>query len=114
MTTFRPLQDYVLVALDPLPKTMGSLFLPDGASAAERVRTATVIRTGPGRWSRDGRRRLPLGVESGERVAFFRENLEHQQGKTTQHVLRDLGGDLGLIRSPDILYAWSESCVPSS
>lgn len=86
--------------MDPLPEKEGSIFLPNKG----RVRTATVLRVGPGRPV--GSRRVPVGVERGERVAFYREHLEHQQGKQIVAALRELGEDLGLIRGPDILFAF--------
>jgi co-chaperonin GroES (HSP10) len=96
----------MLVELDPLPEKKGSIFLV--GSGAERLRTATVLRVGPGRWRGNSSTRVPVGVEPGEKVAFWRENLEHQAGKQVMGVLADLGDNLGLIRATDVLYAYAE------
>ena len=112
----RPLHDWMVVKLDPLPtETRGGLVLPQGSSGAERVRTGTVLRVGPGKpfWSSKLKKELvnPVGVEPGERIAFFRENLEHQQGKQLVRVLQELEEDTGLIRAGDVLYAFSEEAA---
>jgi co-chaperonin GroES (HSP10) len=101
----RPLHDWLLVKLDPIPDKIGSIFI-DG-SAAERLRTATVLRTGPGKYlSWESDRRIPVAVQVGDKVHFFREHLEHQQGKQLVRTLfSELGEDIGLIREPDVLYA---------
>jgi co-chaperonin GroES (HSP10) len=99
----RPLHDWVVVELDPLPNKVGSLFIPDNGSGAERVRTGTIVDTGPGKCTKKGKR-IPLGVAKGEKVAFFRENLEHQQGKQIQRLMNEFEDGKGLIRSSDILY----------
>lgn len=96
----------MLVRLDPLPEKSGSIFLV--GSGEERLRTATVLRVGPGRWEGDASKRVPIGVEPGEKVAFWRENLEHQAGKQMMGVLADLGEDLGMIRARDVLYVYVE------
>ena len=103
---FRPFHDWLVVKLDKLPEKIGSIFI-DG-SAAERLRTATVISTGPGVYLKLTAQRRPVAVIPGEKVAFFREHLEHQQGKQMVRVLlSELGDDIGLIREPDVLYAWT-------
>ena len=103
----RPFHDWLVVKMDPIPEKIGSIFI-DG-SAAERLRTATVIRVGPGRYLNwETNRRIPVAVMYGDKVAFFREHLEHQQGKQLVRTLfSELGEDVGLIREPDVLYAWT-------
>ena len=97
----RPLNDYILVKLDPLPETpAGSIILI--GSGEERLRTGVVLRVGPGRWM--GSVRAPVDVVPGDKVAFWRENLEHQQGKKVTAILQDLEEGVGLLRAPDILY----------
>lgn len=95
----QPLHDWILVKLDPLPEEqkVGSIFVPD--SAAERVRTALVVRIGPGRKNARGER-IPLDVRPYTKVAFFREHLEHQQGK---QILQRLEDGYALIRAMDLL-----------
>jgi co-chaperonin GroES (HSP10) len=109
----RPLHDWVLVKMEPLPEaTPGGIVLA-GTSVAERQRTGTVLRLGPGRrcWSDRLKKEIvkPMDVEVGERVVFFRENLEHQQGKAIMGVLQQLEEDVGLIRTDDILYSLGHS-----
>ena len=102
----RPLHDWLVVKLDKLPEKIGSIFV-DG-TAAERMRTATVLRVGPGKYLPGTSVRAPIEVQAGDKVAFFREHLEHQQGKQiTRALLSELDGDIGLIREPDVLYAWA-------
>lgn len=95
----QPLHDWILVKLDPLPaeQKVGSIFVPD--SGAERVRTALVVRIGPGRKNANGDR-IPLTVRPHTKVAFFREHLEHQQGK---QLLQRLEDGYALIRAMDLL-----------
>ena len=45
-----------------------------------------------------------MQVQPGDRVVFFRENLEHQQGKAIMGVLQHLGDNIGMIRADDILF----------
>lgn len=94
----RPINDWVLVKMDPIPEKMGSLFTVHG----DRVRQGIVLSHGPGRKVKG--RYIPIGIEKGERVVFFRETLEHQQGKQIVASLKDLGEDLGLIKGSDILF----------
>ena len=98
----RPLQDWLTVKLDPLPETTQSgLFL--SASAQERQRSGTVLRIGPGRPSTTARRK-PMEVSPGDRIVFFRENLEHSQGKAMTRLMHELEENTGMIRMVDILY----------
>lgn len=95
----RPLGDGILVRMDPLPEKQGLLFVPGGT----RVRTGEVLEVGPGRPNKRGARR-PLGLEVGERIAFFREHFEHRPGKELAHRLAELGDDLGLLHVEDVLF----------
>lgn len=96
----KPLNDWILVRLEPLPEKVGALFRVHG----ERVRTGVVLEVGLGVRHHKSGRRIPVGLEKGERIAFFREHLEHQQGKQIVHRLQEVGDDLGLIRSMDVLF----------
>lgn len=101
----RPLSDWIVVKLDPLPQaTAGGVILPQSSRGSERQRTGTILRIGPGCWLYGRSTRKPLGVQEGDRVVFFRENLEHQQGKAILGVLQQLEEDVGMIREPDILW----------
>jgi co-chaperonin GroES (HSP10) len=100
----RPLHDWLVVKLDALPEeTPGGLVLPQGTSGMERQRTGTILRVGPGR--RDAYdNHIPMGIVPGERIHFFREHLEHQQGKTLVGLLQELEKDVGMLRKDDILF----------
>lgn len=91
----RPLHDWLVVAMDPLPESHGSILLVHGG----RVRTGTVLRTGPGKKAADTY--APLDVAVGDKVAFFRENLEHKQGRT---LLTYTDENTALIRATDVLF----------
>lgn len=101
----RPLHDWLVVELEPLPEDrVGSIHVI--GSALERVRAGKVLSVGPG-MPKAARSpvRVPVDVAVGERVAFFRENFETQQGKQVAHVLEQYG-NIGLIRETSILYKW--------
>lgn len=95
----KPLHDWIVVKMEPVPQKRGELFLVHG----DRVRTGVVLSIGPGKCTKEGNR-IPIGLEKGERVAFFRENLEHQQGKQILSAIKEVGDDIGLIRANDVLF----------
>lgn len=102
----RPLGDWLLVRLDPIAER--SDVIVTMLSDAVRIRTAEVLRSGPGRYaSPRGRERVPMGVSPGDRVAFFRENFEHRPGKALTYALSELGDDLGMLRVSDVLFVLS-------
>lgn len=100
----RPLSDRILVELDPMKEESKGGIILVGDKSTEAVRTGTVVRVGPGK--KAGHARAPLGVEIGEKVAFFRWHQEHQQGKQMTHVL---GPDHVLIKAEDVLFAFDKS-----
>ena len=103
----RLLHDWVMVRLDKPPTTMtptSTIIVPDVGAGALRMRTGVLLQVGPGRWAKGGLRRLPVGLEVGEKVAFFRENLEHQQGKQLTRMMQEMDEDTALIRAADVLY----------
>ena len=102
-----PRQDVVIVKMDPIEDKLrsGVIILKD--TTAQRVRTATVVKVGPGRRNAKTGERIPVGVEPGERVAFFRWHQEHQQGKALLKFFGELGEDMALIRQADILFAFT-------
>jgi co-chaperonin GroES (HSP10) len=102
----RPLHDWVLVKMDPLPVQHGAILLIQD-NTVNVIRTGTVQKVGPGKKVGNGKR-APVGVEPGEKIAFLRWHLEHKPGQAVQRLLEDLGDDLGLIRGADILYAFLE------
>jgi len=71
----------------------------------ERVRFAEVIAVGPGRYYKGKKHPVPVDASPGDRIAFFRETLETQQGKNIVGALQELDEkDLGVIRATDILF----------
>lgn len=102
----RPIGDRVLVRLEPIPERSGSIVML--ASDAMRVRTGIVLRVGPGSYPAKSSKRRPVDVKVGERIAFFREHLEHKQGKQVTRILSELEENTGLLREPDILFAIPE------
>jgi co-chaperonin GroES (HSP10) len=106
----RPLHDWIWVRLEPLPEVSPGGIILKGTSADVRQRTGVVLAVGPGRrkWSSVLKKELiePVGVVVGDRVVFYRENLEHQQGKAIVGVLQEIEENTGLIRSWDVL--WKE------
>lgn len=76
----RPLGTRVIVELDELPGQIGSIYLPDGAYM-EAEGFATVLRVGPGHWTKSGKR-IPVPLEEGDRVLVIRlhERTSTQEG----------------------------------
>ena len=99
----QPMNDWVLVQMDPLPEKHGSILVLEDSSA-NTVRTGLVVGVGKGRKT-EGGYRTP-DIAQGERVAFFRWNLEHKSGKQITTFLEGMGEDLGLIKAADILFAY--------
>lgn len=65
---FKPLRDRVFVKFSlEEEKTTGGLFIPD--SAKEKPQRGTVIATGPGRVTEDGKRQ-PMDVKVGDTILF--------------------------------------------
>jgi chaperonin GroES len=95
-----PLNDWILVKLDPIETMVGSIFIPCGVDH----RKATVEKVGPGKCFPNGVR-IPVGVQVGDRVVFSRAHGEHKQGK---QLLTELGGDYLLIKPEDILVVMEE------
>lgn len=100
----QPMNDWVLVNIDPLPNKKGSIFVLED-STVNTVRTGTVVSTGRGKKTSTGV--IPTGLEKGEKVAFFRWNLEHKNGQQISAFLEGIGEELGLIKASDILFAYS-------
>lgn len=104
----RPASDVIIVELEPGRKMSGLLHLV----SEDRVRIGKVLAVGPGRWASDQRFRhrnkpgkalavrVPVGVEPGDRVAFFVENLQHKQGRQLMQVLEN---NQAMIRADDVL-----------
>lgn len=68
----RPLGARVIVKLDPQAETYGGVIeIPDDFRLQQQ--TGTVIAVGPGAYDKRGRR-IPVGVQPGERVVFGKWN----------------------------------------
>jgi co-chaperonin GroES (HSP10) len=93
--TLRPLNDCILVALEPIDTQIGSIVIPGGVY----FRRAIVLATGPGTELPDGRRE-PTGVTPGDRIVFHRAHGEHGPGRA---VLKHLGGEMLLLKADDVL-----------
>lgn len=102
----RPVNDWVLVRLDPLPEKAGSILLPSKGS----IYTATVLSVGPGaevvldHQHPDKKRFVPTEVRRGEKIVFLRWAIEGQQGQAVRSSFEELGADLALIKERDILF----------
>lgn len=91
----RPLQDRVLVELElEKGKSLGGVIL----TGHDPVRTAKVLRVGPGKQYED--KFLPTEVKSGERVAFMQATLET---RSEAQVNWNMPDGQALIRETDIL-----------
>jgi co-chaperonin GroES (HSP10) len=97
---FRPLNDCILVELEPLPEKWGSIIV---AHREPRIRTAFVKAVGPGRCLKSGKR-AAIPLERGERVAFLAMHLDTPKGAQLTQTLRELGSDIGVIQDRDILF----------
>lgn len=107
MLKIRPLSDWTVVKCEPIQEKIGSIVLLHG----RRIRFAEVLAVGPGRVWKGSKFPAPTGLAVGDRIAFFRETLETQQGKEIVRVLQDLGDDLGLIRAQDVLFVVAPGAV---
>lgn len=64
---YRPTGDKVLIRMDPSEGDWdGVLVRPD--IARDEPMIGTVVARGPGRWAKKGARRIPMGVDAGDRV----------------------------------------------
>lgn len=89
----RPLHDFVFIRLlDADNVTAGGLHIPD--AARETPPEGIVVAVGPGLLTRDGKR-VPVGVEPGERVVFAR--------RAGQEFETDEGEKLLVVKGTDIL-----------
>lgn len=101
---FRPLNDYVLVKFNKLAKRSDTIVLAGDHDTAA-VRTGVVLRVGPGRITKKGKRG-PMSVKAGDHITFFRWHQEHQPGKANAQVLAELGDDITVVRENDILFTY--------
>ena len=100
----RPMNDWVVVKVDPMAVTVGSIIVPDIVRARD-THTATVLAVGPGKPLPNGERQQ-MEVQPGDKVCFHRWNLEHKNGQAICHALEEMGPDVALIQEKDILFVW--------
>ena len=103
----RPLNDVVIIKLEPEKTTYGSNLIK---ISQDTVRIGKVVSAGPGRWYIDHdtpkqQNFVPTSVQAGERVCFMSFNMHHQQGKQLSKYFED---DETLIKESDILFVLSE------
>jgi len=103
------MNDWVHIRLDPDNEKVGSLFKPQGAYE-HILRTAEVLQVGPGKWSKEGSKREPMGVEVGEGVVFIR--FVADSTKTAQSIQATLGENEALIRLSDIMLVYDRKDPP--
>ena len=105
----KPIGDWILVHRDPPQQRSTIIHTPNDEGSS--VRTGTVLRTGKGRSLKNGTI-VPVDVQVGERIAFFRWHHEHRPGKANSKALKEIAEDLGvkddvvLVRENDILFTF--------
>ena len=95
----QPLQDWVLIEIEEAQQMKGSLHLPDAEK--EPLRTARVLKVGPGKRHEKTGVILPMAVRPGDRVAFFMAVVQTKLGAALVHALDE---GQGLIRENDIVF----------
>ena len=91
--------DWVLCRCEPFEEKVGSLIV---LAQHQRVRHGEVLSVGP-----------KAKVKVGVRVAFFREHMEHLQGKQIKRILMELEDNLSLMHEYDILLEVEKGVVVS-
>jgi len=99
----RPLNDVVLVKLDPPDKLSDVIVTPDTVSGY--TRKGTVLRVGPGRHkltkAGTGKTKfVPTQLQPGDRIAFMAAAVDTQKANYT------LDDDQALIREEDVLFTF--------
>lgn len=95
LQNFKPLRDLLLVRRDEAATKIGLLYIPD--VAGEKATIGTVAAVGPGRWSEDGSRRIPVCVQPGDKIVFGKYTDFEQDG----HVLIMEADIRGIIEADD-------------
>lgn len=95
----RPLNDVVIVELEPVPEKVGGILIPDPDKYP--TRTGWVLAAGPGKRHSKTDRLTPTQVKEGERICFHHANLQQSQGKQLMWVLPD---NQALIKESDIFF----------
>jgi co-chaperonin GroES (HSP10) len=75
---FRPLNGVIVLMRDPVAEaTKGGIIIPemyrdDAKEKKHPLFGATVLKVGPGPWSKDGHRRIDTGIRAGDRLVIGR------------------------------------------
>lgn len=91
----RPLNDWLLVELEPEDKVLSSGIIK---VAADPIRMGKVLAVGPGKNYPD--RTVPMEVKAKQRVAFFIASAQTKQGQQLNYALLE---NQVLIRETDVL-----------
>lgn len=111
MGQVNPHNDWILIKMDPESDMVASGLLHKPETAHEGVlRTAEVIKVGPGKFPTKGDARIPVGVEPGEGVVFVKFLADTT--KTAQAIQHHLGPDEALIKAGDVLLAYDRKENP--
>lgn len=107
---FKPLNDCVLVKLDPRQVYSEILAIPQVRELNHPVSKGTVVSVGPGRWKkrkadRPERVFIPVEARPGMKIVFFSAAMHEKQGENFCH---DMPDDHALIRDGDILFAFED------
>lgn len=95
LENFKPMRDLLLVKRDDAATKIGAIYIPNFTQ--EKSTIGTVAAVGPGRWSEDGSRRIPVCVQPGDRIVFGKYTDFEQDG----HVLIMEADIRGVIESDD-------------
>lgn len=101
-----PLNDNVLIELEPEEEMVGLSHLlhkPDGAHE-HVLRTARVVKTGPGKWCTHHKHQMerrPMMCEPGMRIVFIKFVATHTN--TARDIQQIIGKDYALIKDNDAI-----------
>ena len=87
----RPLNDTVIVSVEPIPEKRGSVILLDKDKS---FFTGLVLAVGPGKWARklaedEVDRRQPMDIKVGDRVVFHAWHIELKNGQAISSAIED-------------------------
>jgi len=107
MSGIRLCGDAILVDVEPIPEKRGILYSVEDKS----VFIAKVVAVGPGKWSKNGRNRIPMPVSVGDRIAFHRWHKELKQGRMLSAFFDsyypradETPAQIALIRPTDVMF----------
>lgn len=104
-------RDWIRVKVDAESERTKSGLIFKPMDAHETIlQTGIVVDTGPGCWSDDGSKRVPLNVKKGDGVLFIKFVVTAtQNAKAINQYLND---QEGLIREGDILLSFEHTSAP--